>query len=119
VKQTPLKPKSTAERLADRAVEVERRIEGATNITPAAARDIDTSRAIMREAEKTAAAEQGQAHAPAEAQRALATNAAAPLSASLVVDARLETLRRQQAETLHQIAAERQAGRVSEIEIEQ
>ncbi len=108
-----------AERLADRAVEVERRVEGATNITNAGARDIDTSRTIVREAEKTAAAEQIQARAAAEAQRALAANAAAPLSASLAVDDRLEALRRQQADTLRKIAAERETGRATEIEIEQ
>lgn len=110
---------TSAGRLADRAVEAERRVEGATNITPAAARDIDTSRAIMREAEKAAAAEQVQVHAAAEAQRALAANATAPLAASLVVDERLEALRRQQAETLSKIAAEREAGHVTDIEIEQ
>lgn len=110
---------TSAGRLADRAVEAERRVEGATNITPAAARDIDTSRAIVREAEKAAAAEQVQVHAAAEAQRALAANATAPLAASLVVDERLEALRRQQAETLSKIAAEREAGHVTDIEIEQ
>ena len=85
-----------AERLADRAAEAERRVEGATNITPAAARDIDTSRAVVREAEKAAADEQVRARAAAEAQRALVANASAPLSASVAVDARLEALRRQQ-----------------------
>ena len=110
---------TNAQRLADRANEVERRVENATNASPGAARDIDTTRAIVREAEKTAAAEQLQARAAAEAQRALTANAAAPLAATLAVDERLEALRRQQAETLRKIAAEREAGRVTEIEIAQ
>jgi len=109
-----------AERLADRAVEAERRVEGATNITQAAARDIVTSRAVVREAEKAAADEQARAHAAAKAQRALAANAAAPLAASLAVDARLEALRHQQAKTLRQIAEEREVKvSFSEAEIEQ
>ena len=88
--------------------------------TPAGARDIDTSRAIVREAERTTADEQTRAHAAAEEQRTLAANASVPLAASLAVDARLDSLRRQQAEKLRQIAAERDAaGNASDVEIEQ
>ena len=110
----------SAEKLVDRAEAVERRAEASANPTTAGARDIDTSRAVVREAERTAADEQGRARAAAEAQRALAANAAAHLPASLAVDARLDALRRQQAEKLHQMTVEREASvRVSEIEIEQ
>ena len=111
---------SGAERLVERAEAVERRAETTGNSTPAGARDLDTSRAVVREAERTAADEQARAHSALEAQRALAANAVAPLSASLAVDARLETLRRQQMEKLRQISAEKDAaGRTSGLEIEQ
>ena len=87
---------------------------------PASARDIDTSRVIVREAERTAADEQARAHAALEAQRLLAANATAPLAASLAVDARLEALRREQMEKLRQISAEKEAaGKASDLEIEQ
>jgi len=110
----------SAEKLVDRAEAVERRAEASANPTTAGARDIDTSRAVVREAERTAADEQGRARAAAEAQRALAANAAAHLPASLAVDARFDALRRQQAEKLRQMTVEREASiRVSEIEIEQ
>jgi hypothetical protein len=72
-------------------------------------------RAVAREAERTAAAERQQAVAGTEAQRALTSNPAAPLAASLAIDARLEALRREHAEALRKIAA---AGS-TEIEIEQ
>jgi regulator of protease activity HflC (stomatin/prohibitin superfamily) len=86
---------------------------------PASARDIDTSRAVVREAESTAANKQVRAHGALEAQRLLEANATAPLAASLVVDARLEALRRQQGEKLRQIAAEREATGISaDVEID-
>jgi type IV secretory pathway VirD2 relaxase len=109
----------SAQRLVESAEAVERRVEAAANPMPARARDIDTSRLIVREAERTAADEQARAHAAREAQRLLATNAAAPLAASLAVDARLEALRREQMEKLRQISAEKEAaGKASESEIE-
>ena len=110
----------SAERFAERAEAFERRAEAAANPTPTDARDIDTSRAIVRVAERTAADERARAQAAVEAQRALAANAAVPLAASLGVDARLEHLRLEQAEKLRQIAAEREAtSKTPEIEIEQ
>ena len=110
----------SAQRLVERAEAVERRVEAAANPMPASARDIDTSRVIVREAERTAADEQARAHAALEAQRLLAANAAAPLAASLAVDARLEALRREQMEKLRQISAEKEAaGKASDLEIEQ
>ena len=110
----------SAQRLVERAEAVERRVEAAANPTPASGRDIDTSRVIVREAERTAADEQARAHAALEAQRLLAANAAAPLAASLAVDARLEALRREQMEKLRQISAEKEAaGKASEPEMEQ
>jgi type IV secretion system T-DNA border endonuclease VirD2 len=109
----------SAQRLVERAEAVERRVEAAANPMAASARDIDTSRVIVREAERTAADEQARAHAALEAQRLLAANAAAPLAASLAVDARLEALRREQMERLQQISAEKEAGKAAEPEIEQ
>lgn len=110
----------SAERLVERAEAVERRAEAAAAPTPADARNIDTSRAVVREAERTAADERAQAHAATAAQKALEANAATPLSAALAVDERLDALRRQQAEKLLQIAEEREAKRsVTEVEIEQ
>lgn len=105
----------SAQRLVERAETVERHAEAAANPTAAGARDIDTSRAVVREAERTAANEQARAHATQEAQRALAADAVTPVSASLVVDAQLEALRRQQGEKLRQIAAEREATSISEV----
>lgn len=99
----------SAQRLAERAEAVERRTEAAGYSTPAGARDIDRSRAIAREAERTAADERTRAHAAAEAQHALAANSAAPLAASLAVDARLAALRREQMEKLRQISAGKEA----------
>jgi type IV secretion system T-DNA border endonuclease VirD2 len=110
----------SAQRLVERAEAVERRVEAASNVAPASGRDIDTSRVIVREAERAAANEQARAHAALEAQRLLAANAAAPLAASLAVDARLEALRREQMEKLRQISAEKEAaGKASEPEMEQ
>jgi len=110
----------SAERLVERAETVERRVEARGNPTPADTRDIDTSRVVVREAERTAADEQARAYAATEAQRALAANTAAPLSASIAVDARLEALRREQMEKIRQIAAETEAaGKTSDFEIEQ
>jgi type IV secretion system T-DNA border endonuclease VirD2 len=110
----------SAQRLAERAEAVERRTEAAGYSTPAGARDIDRSRAIVREAARTAADERARAHAAAEAQHALAANSAAPLAASLAVDARLAELRREQMEKLRQISAEKEAAsRTSGVEIEQ
>jgi type IV secretion system T-DNA border endonuclease VirD2 len=110
----------SAQRLVERAEAVERRVEAAANPMAASARDIDTSRVIVREAERTAADEQARAHAALEAQRLLAANAAAPLAASLAVDARLEALRREQMEKLRQISAEKEAaGKASEPEMGQ
>jgi type IV secretion system T-DNA border endonuclease VirD2 len=110
----------SAQRLAERAEAVERRVESAANPIAASARDIDTSRVIVREAERTAADEKARAHAALEAQRLLAASAAAPFAASLAVDARLETLRREQMEKLRQISAEKEAaGKTSNLEIEQ
>jgi hypothetical protein len=109
----------SAQRLVERAEAVERRVEAAANPLPASGRDIDTSRVIVREAERTAADEQARAHAAREAQRLLAANAVAPLAASLAVDARLEALRREQMEKLRQISAEKEAaGNAAESEIE-
>ncbi len=109
-----------AERLAERAEAVERRAEATTNPTPAGARDIDTSRALLRQAERAAADERARALASADAQWALAVNASAPLAASILVDERLEALRLQQSEKLRQIAGERAAtGRIVDVEIEQ
>jgi type IV secretion system T-DNA border endonuclease VirD2 len=110
----------SAQRLVERAEAVERRVEAAANAAPASGRDIDTSRVIVREAERTAADEQARAHAAREAQRLMAANAVAPLAASLAVDARLEALRREQMEKLRQISAEKEAaGKASEPEMEQ
>lgn len=110
----------SAERLVERAEAVERRAETGAKPTPAGARDIDTSRAVVREAERTAADEQARAHAAIEAQRALAANAVVPLSASIAVDARLEALRREQMEKLRQISAEKEiADKASDLELEQ
>jgi type IV secretion system T-DNA border endonuclease VirD2 len=109
----------SAQRLAERAETVEWRAETAASPTAAGARDIDTSRAVVREAERTAADEQARSRAAREAQRLLSANATAPLSATLAVDARLDALRRQQGEKLRQIAAEREAtGRSTEVEID-
>jgi len=110
----------SAGRLVERAEAVERRAEARANPTPAGARDLGTSRAVVREAERTAADEQARAFAALEAQRRLAANATASLPISLTVDDRLEALRRQQGEKLRQIAAEREAkGKVTDVEIEE
>ncbi len=110
----------SAQRLVEHAEAVERRVEWAANPMAASGRDIDTSRVIIREAERTAADEQARAHAALEAQRLLAANAAAPLAASLAVDARLEALRREQMEKLRQISAEKEAaGKETDLEMEQ
>jgi type IV secretion system T-DNA border endonuclease VirD2 len=108
-----------AERLVERAEVIERRAEAAANPTRASGRDLE-SRAVVREAERTAADEKARAHAAAEAQRALTINASAPLAASLAVDERLEALRREQAEKLRQITEQREStDRAACVEIEQ
>ena len=109
-----------AERLVEHAEAVERRVEARGSPTPAGARDVNTSRAVVREAERTAADEQARASAALEAQRALTADATAPVAASLAVDERLKALRRQQAEKLRQIASEKETlGKAVEPEIEQ
>jgi len=98
---------------------VERRTEATVNPTAAGARDIDASRAVVPEAERTAADEKARVHAALEAQRALVANATIPLAPTLSVDQRLEALRRHQAKTLDKMAAKRETRREAEIEIEQ
>ncbi|WP_330085245.1 relaxase/mobilization nuclease domain-containing protein [Methylocystis iwaonis] len=108
----------SAQRVMERVVG--RRVEAAANPVPASARDIDRSRVIVREAERTTVDEQARVHAALEAQRLLAANSTAPLAASLAVDARLEALRREQMEKLRQISAEKEAaGKATALESEQ
>lgn len=108
-----------ARRVADRAADLERRAEAAPLEPSGAPVELDTRRSMAREAERLAATEAREAAAAREAQRALTANAAAPISASLVVDTRLEALRREQAEALQKLSSERGAVIESESEAEQ
>ena len=105
-----------AQRVADRAVVLERRAESSPNAPAGSPSEIDTKRSLVRQAEQLAATDAQKAAAAQEAQRALAANAAAPLAATLTADARLEELRIKQAETLKTLINDR--ANVSEAEIE-
>lgn len=108
-----------AQRVAERAVASERRAEAAPNAPGGTPSEIDTKRSIAREAERLAATEAREAAAAQEAQRALTANAATPLAASLAVDAKLETLRREQAEALRKLTTDRANVAEAESEPEQ
>ncbi len=107
---------AAAQRVADRAVVLERRAESSPHAPAGSPSEIDTKRSLVRQAEQLAATDAQKAAAAQEAQRALAANAAAPLAATLTADARLEELRIKQAETLKTLINDR--ANVSEAEIE-
>jgi hypothetical protein len=107
---------AAAQRVADRAVVLERRAESSPHAPAGSPSEIDTKRSLVRQAEQLAATDVQKAAAAQEAQRALAANAAAPLAATLTADARLEELRIKQAETLKTLINDR--ANVSEAEIE-
>jgi type IV secretion system T-DNA border endonuclease VirD2 len=110
---------AASQRVADRAVALERRAESTPNAPAGSPSEIDTKRSLVRQAEQFAATDAQKAAAAQEAQRALTANAAAPIAATLAADARLEELRVKQAATLRTLTQDRANASEAEIEAEQ
>jgi len=100
-----------ANKAAGRAVEAERKIEGAPlseNGSPAA---IDQKRALLREAEKQASTEAREARETTEAARSIAADPTKPVQAAPAATDRVAEIRRKQAEMLEKLSKERAQAR--------
>ncbi|WP_375458553.1 relaxase/mobilization nuclease domain-containing protein [uncultured Enterovirga sp.] len=98
---------ASAQLLADRAVEVERRQEGRGRADPEAQRELRSERAVVAGTQQAAAREAREAAAAVEAARVLADHPAQPLPIGLVQTDALGKLRAEQERVLREIEAER------------
>ena len=101
---------ASAERLADRAVEAERRQEARGGVDPQSQRELAAERAIVRDSQQSAAREAREAAAAVQAARVLAENPAHPLPQVLVQTDALVKLRAEQEKIVREIEAERGEG---------
>ncbi|WP_131120180.1 relaxase/mobilization nuclease domain-containing protein [Lichenihabitans psoromatis] len=97
---------ATAERLADRTVEAERRQEARAGADPDAVRELRAERAMVSTSEQAAARESREAVAASEAVRALAAHPERPLPADLGQTDALAKLRAEQQRVVREIEAE-------------
>ena len=97
---------ATAERLADRAVEAERRQEGRAGVDADAVRELRAERAIVMASEQTATRASHEAVAASEAVRQLATHPARPLPADVGQTDAVAKLRAEQERVIQEIEAE-------------
>ena len=97
---------ATAERLADRTVEAERRQEARAGADPDAVRELRAERAMVSTSEQSAARESREAVAATEAVRALAAHPGRPLPAHLGQTDALAKLRAEQERVIQEIEAE-------------
>jgi type IV secretory pathway VirD2 relaxase len=95
-----------ARRLADRAIEAERRQEGRGGVDPESQRETLADRAIVAGAQKAAAREASKAAAAREAANVLADHPARPLPPALVESDALAKLRAEQEKVLRDIEGE-------------
>ncbi|OYZ88873.1 MAG: hypothetical protein B7X99_20655, partial [Rhizobiales bacterium 17-65-6] len=98
---------ASAERLADRAIEAERRQEGRGGLDPQSQRELTAERAIVRGSQQAAAREAREAAAAVEAARVLAEHPAQPLPQTLIQTDALAQLRAEQEKIVREIEAER------------
>jgi hypothetical protein len=97
-----------AAKAAGRAVEAERKVEGAPLSENGSAAAIDQKRALVREAEKQASAENKEAQDAREAALSVAADPAKPIqSAAVATNDRVAEIRRKQAELLDKLSRER------------
>lgn len=98
-----------AQRLSDRAVEVERRQEGRAGLDPQSQRDLVSERAIVAGTQQAATREAREAAAAIEAARLLAEAPARPLSVALVQTDALAKLKAEQEKLVREVDADRVA----------
>ncbi len=96
-----------AQRLSDRAIEVERRQEGRTGLNPQSERDLVSERAIVAGTQQAAAREAREAAAAVEAARALAEAPGQPLPGALIQTDALAKLKAEQEKLLREVDADR------------
>ena len=98
-----------AQRLSDRAVEVERRQEGRAAPHPQSQRDLVSERAIVAGTQQAAAREAREAAASVEAARVLAESPGQPLPNALIQTDALAKLKAEQERVLREVDADRAA----------
>jgi type IV secretion system T-DNA border endonuclease VirD2 len=101
---------ASAERLANRAVEAERRQEARGGVDPQSQRELTAERAIVRGSQQSAAREAREAAAAVEAARVLAEHPAQPLPQALIQTDALVKLRAEQEKIVRAIESERAEG---------
>ena len=97
----------SAEHLANRTIEAERRQEGRGGINPSSQEELRAERAIVAGSQQSAAREAREAAAAAEAARAITEHPAPPLPTSLVQTDALAKLRVEQEKIIREIESER------------
>ncbi|CAX24232.1 conserved protein of unknown function; putative partition protein [Methylorubrum extorquens DM4] len=97
---------ASAERLAGRAIDAERRQEASGGIDPASQRELRAERAIVSGSQQSAAREAREAAAAVEATRAIAQHPAQPLPTSLIQTDALAKLRAEQEKIVRELEAE-------------
>ncbi|QND69571.1 relaxase/mobilization nuclease domain-containing protein (plasmid) [Mesorhizobium loti] len=97
----------SAERIVDRAVEMERRQEARGGIDPASHRELGVDRAIVANSQQSAAREAREAAAAIEASRVLADHPAQPLPQSLLQTDAIVALQLEQEKVLQEIDADK------------
>lgn len=98
---------TSAERLASRAIEAERRQEAGGGIDPASQRELRAERAIVSGSQQAAAREAREAAAAVEAARSIAQHPAQPLPTSLIQTDALAKLRAEQEKIVSELEAEK------------
>jgi type IV secretory pathway VirD2 relaxase len=97
---------TSAELLANRAIDAERRQEASGGIDPASQRELRAERAIVVGSQQSAAREAREAAAAVEAARAIAEHPARPLPTSLIQTDALAKLRLEQEKIVRELEAE-------------
>ena len=98
---------TSAERLANRAIDAERRQEAGGGMDPASQRELIADRAIVRGSQQSAARETREAAAAVEVARVLAEHPAKPLPQAVIQTDPLAQLRAEQERLVREIEAER------------
>ena len=97
----------SAQQLADRAIETERREEGRGSADPEAQSELRSERAVVTGTQQSAARETREAAAAIEAARVLSDHPAQPLPPGLIQTDALAKLRAEQERVLREIEAEK------------
>lgn len=98
---------TSAEHLASRAIDAERRQEAGGGIDPASQRELQSERAIVSGSQQSAAREAREAAAAVEAARAIAEQPAQPLPKALIQTDALAKLRAEQEQIVRELETER------------